>query len=319
MVAEGRRIDHQMREIGTLDPIQSDGRHAGRGPRQYAPASPTRARLEVVVRRPGHRPVPPWPRPPIWPWRSSVSAAVAGRLLDGHHRAHPEPGRRHGQRGASDLLEHSTSSSGGSTRGGGSSGRWSWRSRWCPSSAGSRSASTPAGWPVSGLMPGSDAAARYHRLVDEPVGPRSGGWGPGRTDDGESSAGQQQAPAGGDRSTAGRRTVWRRLATVGGALVIDRPVGRLQLVVPSSAATPPARSGTVLSCGRHLPRPRRQVQDHPVGGRCRQARRLDPGRPGRLPRERRRVGAQTDPAHGDMGGVMITTSDIHLRGMNRSR
>jgi hypothetical protein len=29
-------------------------------------------------------------------------------------------------------------------------------------------------------------------------------------------------------------------------------------------------------------------------------------------------GAATDPAHGDMGGVMITTSDIHLRGMDRA-
>jgi hypothetical protein len=29
-------------------------------------------------------------------------------------------------------------------------------------------------------------------------------------------------------------------------------------------------------------------------------------------------GAPIDPTHGDMGGVMITTSDIHLRGMNRS-
>ncbi len=29
-------------------------------------------------------------------------------------------------------------------------------------------------------------------------------------------------------------------------------------------------------------------------------------------------GARTDPSVGDMGGVMITTSDIHLRGMNRS-
>jgi hypothetical protein len=28
-------------------------------------------------------------------------------------------------------------------------------------------------------------------------------------------------------------------------------------------------------------------------------------------------GVPTDPAHGDMGGVMITTSGIHLRGMNR--
>jgi len=29
-------------------------------------------------------------------------------------------------------------------------------------------------------------------------------------------------------------------------------------------------------------------------------------------------GVKTDPAHGDMGGVMISTSGIHLRGMNRS-
>jgi len=29
-------------------------------------------------------------------------------------------------------------------------------------------------------------------------------------------------------------------------------------------------------------------------------------------------GVTTDPAHGDMGGVMITTSGIHLRGMNRA-
>ncbi len=29
-------------------------------------------------------------------------------------------------------------------------------------------------------------------------------------------------------------------------------------------------------------------------------------------------GATTDPAHGDMGGVVITTSNIHLRGMNRA-
>ncbi len=29
-------------------------------------------------------------------------------------------------------------------------------------------------------------------------------------------------------------------------------------------------------------------------------------------------GISTDPAHGDMGGVMITTSGIHLRGMNRA-
>ncbi len=29
-------------------------------------------------------------------------------------------------------------------------------------------------------------------------------------------------------------------------------------------------------------------------------------------------GTSTDPSHGDMGGVMISTSNIHLRGMNRS-
>ena len=29
-------------------------------------------------------------------------------------------------------------------------------------------------------------------------------------------------------------------------------------------------------------------------------------------------GARTDPSDGDMGGVLISTPDIHLRGMNRS-
>ena len=41
--------------------------------------------------------------------------------------------------------------------------------------------------------------------------------------------------------------------------------------------------------------------------------------PGRLPRDRRpEPVAPVDPAHGEFGGVLITTPDLHLRGMDRS-
>ena len=70
--------------------------------------------------------------------------------------------------------------------------------------------------------------------------------------------------------------------------------------------------------GRHLPRARRQVHVHPGGGGRGPAGDWILIAPGDYHETADESDAHTDPSDGDTGGVLITTPDIHLRGMNRS-
>ena len=88
-------------------------------------------------------------------------------------------------------------------------------------------------------------------------------------------------------------------------------------VIFAAALIAPSASAQVLRVGTYngITRP---VQLDPGGGQRRPAGRLDPGRPRRLqderPRARAQAGSDDTPA-----GVLITTPEHHLRGMNRNR
>ncbi len=93
--------------------------------------------------------------------------------------------------------------------------------------------------------------------------------------------------------------------------------GLLAACSASSAASPPATRGRVLLVGTYR-------GHHGSFATIQSA--VDAAKPGDwilvapgdYHEDADESGVATDPAHGDMGGVMITTNNIHLRGMNRN-
>ena len=127
--------------------------------------------------------------------------------------------------------------------------------------------------------------------------------------------GRRPTAGAGGRAGPVRRAGRRRRAVVGGVTVMT--VALLTACTSSSASPSSSSSGTVLLVGTF---------DGHAGKYKTIQSAVDAAKkgdwilvaPGDYHENADESGAATDPAHGDMGGVMITTSNIHLRGMNRS-